>query len=142
MVDSTVFVREFYMPDSVHTQTIKEGNGELTVFYQTGKVKEHYIYKDGLKDGAFEEYSIYDYPLLKGQFKEGERHGKWTHYYYTGEVEKVLNYKNGLLDGEFVNYYDNKKVKVKGQYTEGLKVGALGMVYQQGNNRHEGRVQK
>ncbi len=123
VADSTVFVEEFYLPDRLHTQTIVEGNGELTVFFQTGKIKEHYNYKNGLKEGDFEEYSIYDYPLLKGSFKEGKRHGKWTHYFYTGEVEKELNYTNGILDGPFVNYYDNKKVQVKGQYDMGKKIG-------------------
>ena len=52
------YIWEFYLPDSLHTQIISEGDGELVTYYTTGGVKEWYNYKNGLKDGAFEELVI------------------------------------------------------------------------------------
>src|SRR5690606_3505884 len=92
--DSINYMVSFWMPDSLHTQTITEGNGEMMTFYTTGALKEWYNYKGGLKDGAFEEWSIYGYQTLKGSFKEGQKDGEWVYAYYTGDKEKVSNYKD------------------------------------------------
>jgi antitoxin component YwqK of YwqJK toxin-antitoxin module len=123
VIDSLSYVREFFLPDSLHTQTVVEGNGELLVYYQTGRLKEYYQYQDGLKHGKFEEYSIYGYPLLTGEFKNGLQQGKWTYGFYTGQTEKICNYDDGELSGEYTQFYDNKEVKVQGVYSAGQKSG-------------------
>ena len=117
------YLWEFYLPDSMHTQTIKDGNGELTSFYTTGSVEEWYNYKDGLKDGPFEELSIYGYLTLKGSFKAGQKDGVWEYFYYTGSKEKVSTYENGLLQGKYEYYYDNGQINVEGRYENGEKEG-------------------
>ena len=117
------YLWEFYLPDSLHTQIIKEGNGELVTYYTTGKVKEWYNYENGLKNGPFEELSIYNYPTLKGEFKNGLKHGTWEYFYYTGDKEKTSNYVDGVLDGDYQYFYDNGKVTVDGQYKNGEKEG-------------------
>ena len=101
------YVWEFYLPDSLHTQIIKEGNGELVTYYTTGSVKEWYNYKNGLKDGNFEELSIYGYPTLKGSFKEGLKDGKWQYFYYNGDKEKISHYEAGVLNGDYKHYFQN-----------------------------------
>ncbi len=116
------YVWEFYLPDSLHTQIVKDGNGELVTYYSTGSVKEWYNYKDGLKDGSFEEFSIYGYMTLKGNFKDGEKDGEWEFFYYTGDKEKVSNYKNGILNGPYQYFYDNGEVNVSGQYKNGERM--------------------
>lgn len=123
VVDSTTFVYEFYLPDSAHTQTIFEGDGELIVSYQTGSLKEYYEYKDGLKHGKFEEYSIYGYPTLTGEFDQGKKSGEWMYAYYTGDKEKIVHFKDDKLHGAYENFYDNGKTKVEGEYNMGLKTG-------------------
>ena len=73
-------MRAFWLADSAHTQTIINGNGELKSFYTTGQLKEWYRYKNGLKNGAFEERSTYGYPTLTGFFKNGQKdclHPRW-----------------------------------------------------------------
>ena len=83
-LDSVTYIRAFWLPDPKHTQTIIDGNGELTIFHTTGTVKEWYNYKNGLPNGLFEEKSIYGYNLLTGSFKDGEKDGEWKFFYYTG----------------------------------------------------------
>ena len=113
----------FYLPDSLHTQTVIDGEGEMTTYYTTGTVKEWYNYKKGLKNGPFEEISIYGYVTLKGAFKDGEKDGTWEYFYYSGEKEKITNYVNGALNGKYEYYYDNGQLNVEGYYKNGKKDG-------------------
>jgi len=117
------YLWEFYLPDSLHSQIITKGDGELVTYYTTGKVKEWYNYKDGLKNGDFEELSIYGYPTLKGEFHNGYKHGTWEFFYYTGDKEKISNYKDGVLEGDYEYYYDNGQLNVSGKYKNGEKNG-------------------
>jgi uncharacterized protein len=123
MDGGVLLVNEFYLPDSAHTQLIKDGNGELLIYYNTGSLKEFYQYKDGLKHGEFEEYSIYNYPLLTGSFSEGKKSGTWKYYYYTGDLEKEIDYENDLMNGPYRLLYDTGKTKVSGAHKENLKEG-------------------
>lgn len=117
------YLWEFFLPDSLHSQIITNGNGELVTYYATGKVKEWYNYQDGLKNGPFEELSIYGYVALSGDFHNGLKNGKWEFFYYTGEKEKISNYKDGVLDGDYEYYYDNGQINVTGKNINGLKTG-------------------
>lgn len=117
------YILSFWLPDSLNTQTIVDGNGEMATYHTTGTVKEWYNFKDGLKDGPFEEISSYGYTTVKGYFKLGEKDSTWTYSYYTGDKEKISNYKKGKLDGLYMYFYDNGKVNVSGNYQEGKKTG-------------------
>ena len=134
----TNYVWSFWLPDSLHTQTIINGEGELTTYYNTGRVKEWYNYKNGLKNGPFEEFSIGGYITLSGSFKDGEKDSTWTYAYYTGETEKITNYKNGVLHGGYNYFYDNGKLNVEGTYSEGKKDGTWLWYTNQGNRDMEG----
>lgn len=121
IVDGTHLMRDFWLPDSLHTQTVMNGTGELATYYTTGAIQEWYNYKDGLYDGVFEERSIYGYPLVTGTYKKGQKVGEWKFFYYTGHLEKVTNYDEDKLNGAYTYYYDNGKVNVEGFYKSGLK---------------------
>lgn len=123
VVDGTSFVWQFWLPDSLHTQTVKDGTGEIATYYTNGNLKEWYTYKNGLKDGPFEEASVYGYFLLKGAFKNNLPDGEWKYFYYTGDLEKTSVYKDGKLHGPYFYYYDNEQVNVEGQYENGSKKG-------------------
>jgi antitoxin component YwqK of YwqJK toxin-antitoxin module len=121
--DSINYIMAFWLPDSLHTQTVSEGNGALYTFFNTGADKEWYNYKNGLKNGPFEEYSIYGYKLIAGKFTNGEKDSTWTYWYYTGDLEKISNYKNGVLQGKYQYYFDKNRLNVEGYYEAGKKSG-------------------
>lgn len=123
IVGGVSYVRQFWYDDSLHTQGVKDGNGTMVTYFLTGGEKEYYTYKDGLKDGIFEEFSPYGYKLIDGKYSEGNKDSTWNFYYYTGKIEKTSNYKNDVLNGPYVNYYDNGKVSVEGTYENGKKTG-------------------
>lgn len=121
--DSIVKIQQFWLSDQKHTQTIIDGNGELLDFYNTGEDKEWYNYKNGLKHGRFEEYSIRGYVLISGRFEAGIKDSTWNYYYYTGQIEKTSNYAEGKLNGAYKYYYDNGQLNVEGEYSDGKKDG-------------------
>ncbi len=121
--DSVNYLWSFWLPDAAHTQTVKNGTGEVVVYHSTGTVKEWYNYKNGLMDGPFEDKSIYGYVMLSGFFKEGEKDSLWKYYYYTGDIEKTSTYKNNKLNGPYNYFYDTGKLNVTGNYVNGKKEG-------------------
>lgn len=138
IIDSTSYVRNFWLPDSLHTQTVIAGTGELVVFHTTGAEKEWYNYKNGLKHGPFEEYSIYGHTSIKGSFYEGLKDSTWTYAYYTGQLEKTSTYYRGVLEGPYAYYYDNGKLNVSGNYSGGKKNGLWTWYTNKGTKDMEG----
>lgn len=122
-IDSVTLVWDFWLPDSAHTQLIKEGNGEYMVFFTTGAQKERYSYRNGYKNGPFTEYSIYGYTLLNGKFDYGEADSTWNYYFYTGDLEKTVNYRKGKLHGDYASFYDDSIPRITGKYDNGMKTG-------------------
>jgi antitoxin component YwqK of YwqJK toxin-antitoxin module len=122
-IDSTRYMQEFWLPDSLHTQTVIKGDGVASYFHTTGQIKEWYTYKNGLPDGEFIERSIYGYDLITGFFNHGKKTGEWKYYYYTGDLEKKCSFENDKLNGEFEYYYDKNRINVEGYYKNGLKTG-------------------
>jgi len=143
VVDSISYAWEFYAADTLHTQTLKNGNGEIAEYYTNGRLKSWYNYKDGLRHGVFEEASVHGYYLMKGSFVENKPDGKWEYYYYTGDIEKITHYKAGSLDGNYIYYFDNGEVNVKGQFEAGQKTGEWtwytnsGVIDMQGNFKND-----
>lgn len=137
-IDSTKYVQQFWLPDSLHTQTVIDGNGEATYFYNTGTLKEFYTYKNGLPNGEFTERSIYGYDLMTGFFQDGKKTGEWKYYYYTGSLEKISHYVNDRLSGKYEYYYDNGKLNVEGYYKDGEKDGSWIWYTNQGNRDMSG----
>jgi antitoxin component YwqK of YwqJK toxin-antitoxin module len=137
-IDTVCYIKSFWLNDSLHTQVIKNGNGTKTAYFPNGKLKEKYNYKDGLRDGPCEDWSINGYILLKGNFKQERKDGEWNYYYYTGDLEKTSNYKNGLLEGPYTYYYDTKMVNVSGNYHLGKKEGKWNWFTNKGGKDMEG----
>lgn len=138
IIDTVSYIRAFWLPDSLHTQTITDGNGEMVTFYTTGSPKEWYNYRDGLKHGTFEEYSIYGYTTISGAFEEGLKDSLWSYWYYTGDLEKTSTYDKGVLSGPYKYYYDNGKINVEGNYSEGKKNGLWTWYTNKGTKDMEG----
>ena len=122
MVDSLSYVQNFWRMDSTHS--LKNGDGRIFMYYSsTGHLQEFYTYKDGLKEGDFEEFTAAGNIFAQGQYAANKKVGDWTYWYYTGQVDRKLSYKGGALDGPYVKNYDNGKVNIETSYKEGLEDG-------------------
>ena len=123
VINDTVYLRVFFENDSLHTQTIKDGNGFIKSLYSNGVTKELYTFKNGLKTGLFEERTANGILSISGSFKAGKKDSIWEFYSFLGNLEKKIVYKNDSLDGEYLVYYEDQSVNTKGHYKNGLKTG-------------------
>jgi len=121
--EDTVYLQQFWASDSAHTQLIKNGNGVLTSYYINGVTKEFYTFKDGLKNGPFQERTANGVLSVAGNFLNGKKDGEWDFYHIDGVQDKKLGYKNDSLHGVYEVYYRDGTVNTKGAYNNGKKTG-------------------
>jgi len=123
VIDDVIYLRAFWEEDSLHTQTVKEGNGFIKSFYTNGVAKELYTFKDGLKTGIFEERTANGVLSVAGEFIKGKKNGPWEYYFFDGTLEKKESFVNDSLDGAYAVYYADSKVDTEGAYELGKKSG-------------------
>jgi antitoxin component YwqK of YwqJK toxin-antitoxin module len=121
--DTLVKLVAFWIPDSLHTQTVVNGTGILYSFHPTGDLKEWQNYKDSLLHGTSMELTLSGIVLLEANYKHGILDSSWTQRYYSGQIQKSCNYDNGILDGTYITYYENGEKNVEGAYSNGKKTG-------------------
>ena len=113
----------FWIPDSVHSQTVIKGTGTKYTIYNTGALKEWVNYKDSIKHGPSIDWSISGVALVEAHYKYGILDSNWTQRYSSGQLQKTCNYSNGILDGAYATYYENGDPNTEGSYALGKKNG-------------------
>jgi antitoxin component YwqK of YwqJK toxin-antitoxin module len=131
-------LENYWLDDSLHSQTIKKGVGSTKIFFKSGKLKEIFTVEKGLKNGAFKEYSARGALLTDGFFKNGFKDSCWTTYYNNERVEKIACYKQDTLYGEYLTYYESGLLKIHGNFTQGKKTGSWSWYTEEGQLDSEG----
>lgn len=96
----TLLALEFY----------KDGkpNGSWIVYYRSDTViAERTDYKNGLKDGKFEQYFLNGQIKVAGSYRNGNLSGPYKSYFPDGMLLNEGQYYDGLADGVW-KYYTNK----------------------------------
>ena len=92
--------------------------------YQFGNPFKHGFYKQGQKNGEWEEYSNSTSKLiLKCKYTNDKKDGKYEEYYIDGKIKVQGSYKNDQKDGEWTEYDNEGEVLSKGSYNNGKKNG-------------------
>lgn len=68
----------------------------MVTYYENGHVKTKGNYKDGKKDGLWENY-IDEKLVWRVNYKYGKEEGLWEYFNEDGSVEETENYKDGKL---------------------------------------------
>jgi antitoxin component YwqK of YwqJK toxin-antitoxin module len=124
-------------------------NGKKKIFYENsaGKLLEESEYKDDIKDGPSNFYTIKGDPIaeyiyvdnmLQGiqktyypekkimseqQFVDNLENGLYKEYYENGKMKSEGSYIKGQLNGVWKDYDEEGRVKVLGNYVKGEKEG-------------------
>lgn len=121
--NDTVYLIDHYSDDSLHSQVVNAGEGEIKSFYVSGGLKEFYTYSQGLKTGPFAERLANGIISILGGFNRGLKDGKWTFYFPNGRIEKCVNYKNDKLNGAYLQMNSDSTISTVGNYQAGEKDG-------------------
>ncbi len=123
-IKNRVYLLDFWLNDSLHTQTLTKGTGQMMTFHPTGGIKMYFEYKEGLKHGTCYELTLSGRPLESGKYTNGKKDSTWTSVYYSGIPQKKCSYVEGVLTGEYTTFYENGQVNSHGFYTNGKKSGS------------------
>ncbi|CAN5504949.1 hypothetical protein BH10BAC1_BH10BAC1_05350 [soil metagenome] len=87
--------------DSVGTYYIKKycDNREVVNYYPSGKVEG------------------------KGNYRNGQKEGQWNEWYESGKIRQEASVKNGKITGISTEYYENGQIKQKGLQVDDLTEG-------------------
>jgi antitoxin component YwqK of YwqJK toxin-antitoxin module len=127
MVNGTVIQNETIYPMSAQDREMAMYEGG----YAEGsfpKKETHYLsytteYKNGLKNGPFEERTANGVLSIGGSFLNGKKDGTWEFYEYQGILEKRISYKADSLDGAYLVFTLNGDTLTSGNYANGKKQG-------------------
>ncbi|NKI33142.1 hypothetical protein [Croceivirga thetidis] len=102
---------------------LKNETGNVTSYFQNGKISREMTYKNGVFDGKYLDY----YPTGQMEsdinYKYGKYHGKRTQFFENGNLELEEVYLMDDLHGPYKAYYQNGKLKEEGNYKNGSKTG-------------------
>lgn len=145
----------------------KELTGEITFFYDNGKIdqKAHVfegkyvdtsfnynpdgrlfsllIYEEDsnhmvyLIDGPYELYFGNMELKESGEIKNGKKHGTVTSYSEYGKLIELRNYNEGIFDGKQSYFYENGGKKRISNYKNGIRHGAYNSWYEDGTTDTE-----
>ncbi len=121
--NDTVYLQAFWKEDSLHQQTIKDGNGQIINYYIDGVIKEFYTFQNGLKTGPFEERTANGVLSVSGFFQSGKKDGLWEFYRFDGMLEKRVGYQADSLHGIYLVMLNRKDTLTYGNYALGKKQG-------------------
>ena len=123
-------------------------------FITSEQVYQIKSFKNGMKHGVFQEFTIngdlfingeylndrkngdwaYYYMNSKmdmeGGFNEDQQHGYWKYYYPKGQLYYEGNFVNGQKDGDWKFYYNNGNIWRKGVFSHDQKNGLWTTLYE------------
>jgi antitoxin component YwqK of YwqJK toxin-antitoxin module len=102
----------------------KKRIGQWTYFFADGKtVMSIENYKDGLLDGELKIFYKSGKLTELSHYKNGKKHGNSLRYSDEGVLMENLTYKDGVIHGPAVIYDEKGEVFARGSYENGIKAG-------------------
>ncbi|MEI7895704.1 MAG: toxin-antitoxin system YwqK family antitoxin [bacterium] len=105
--------RETYLSGQIH--------GFSKVFYEEGGLSEQQEYKNGAKDGPWEQHYPDGKPKLLGTYKDGKLNGLLKTLYKSGQIMYTGIYVDGYKDKTWL-YYNEKGAVTKKEIYRGGKL--------------------
>ena len=107
-------------------------DGEVTWYYENGKVMQTVNYKNNMPHGLRKNY--HESGSLKGQYSyiDDKITGEWVAYHENSKLSEEGNYEDDKRTGVWKEYHKNGKLKGEGKYKNDKKVGVWKMYYYNG----------
>lgn len=114
--------------------------GEVTSFYENGKLYGKRLYTNGLRVGTH----TYLYPNgkleLELSFINDTLDGLYQTFYPNGNIQESFSYMKGKENGLYKYYYENGQLWIEKEYKNGLLININGSFDSQGNRREFGTI--
>jgi uncharacterized protein len=96
-------------------------NGKKKIYYENsaGKLQEESEYKDDIKNGASNYYTMNGDPIAEYTYVNNMLQGVQKTYYPGKKIMSEQEYADNLENGFYKEYYENGKLKSEGSYIKG-----------------------
>lgn len=112
-------------------------DGIVKEYYESGKLKSEWNYKNGKLEGICKTYYESGELMFKYNYKEGKQDGITRSYYRNGRLKYEYKYRDGKLEGTIKKYYRNGKLAFEWNYKDGKREGITKSYYRSGSQRAE-----
>jgi len=123
--DKGVFLEEISFLDQGIT-------ARTTLKHSNGKPYINVDYKNGVKQGKYEEFDFYGTKIIDGHYLNGKPHGDWKWYYPNGALRITGSVINDKYHGEWTKYYKDGQLQDKYSYVLGALNGVWESYYKDG----------
>ncbi len=107
-------------------------NGMKITYFENGTKKEEVPYVNGIINGKVIGYYENGKPMVTVNVKDGEFHGEYIEYYEDGVMKSKSIKDNNISVGLSTNYYPSGKLKTEVNFVEGKKSGVGKFFYETG----------
>lgn len=119
--------RYFYGTNLASVIPYKHGkvDGKKVIYYENsaGKMMEESSYKNDIKDGPSNWYTIAGDKVAEYNYLNGNLDGIQRQYYPKSILMSEQNYIKNVPQGDYKEYFENGKLKIEGAYLNGEKEG-------------------
>lgn len=100
-------------------------NGKKKIYYENsaGKIQEESEYKDDVKNGASNYFTISGDPVAEYNYVNNMLQGVQKSYYAGKKIMSEQEYTDNVENGFTKEYYENGKLKLEGVYVKGVLSG-------------------
>ena len=107
-------------------------DGAVKEYYENGKLKAKWNYKNGNLDGLCKIYFENGELMFKNNYKNGKRDGITKTYYRGLRLRYKYEYKDGKLEGVVKKYYRNGKLAFEWNYKDDKREGTAKSYFKNG----------
>lgn len=126
----------FYGTNPASVIPYKHGklDGKKIIYYENsaGKIQEEANFKNDIKDGPSNWYTISGDKVAEYNYVNGNLEGIQRQYYPKSVLMSEQNYVKNIPQGEYKEYYESGKLKIQGIYVNGEKDGKWNEVDENG----------
>jgi antitoxin component YwqK of YwqJK toxin-antitoxin module len=119
--------RYFYGTNLASVIPYKHGkiDGKKIVYYENsaGKIQEEATFKEDIKDGPSNWYTITGDKVAEYNYTNGKLEGIQRQYYPKSVLMSEQSYIKNIPQGEYKEYSESGKLKIQGMYLNGEKEG-------------------
>lgn len=128
------------MIDYVHGKI----TGKKKIYYENsaGKLMEESEYKDDIKNGASNFFTISGDPIAEYTYVNNMLQGVQKSYYPGKKIMSEQEFTDNLENGFFKEYYENGKMKSEGNYVKGVLNGVWKDFDEEGRLKLQGNFVK
>ncbi len=118
-----------------------ELNGWCKEYYISGKIEREGFFKANKEVGVSKIY--YNTGVIKGEstYVDGVKDGETKLFYKSGNIKAKMNFKNNQPEGLQVMYYESGNIETKVSFEDGVKNGAIKQYYESGKLKMSGMLE-